>query len=1070
MGAASRTESRAASRGVRRLRTITAAVLMALGAFSGAAAISGPSARAATIDAWTTSLHDASRDGVSADAVISKSTARYVEKLWSHQTGGPIAAQPAIVGGVAYIGSWDGYEYAFSATTGKALWKTYLGITNGYSSCNPPTAGVSSAATVLNGTVYVGGGDDYWYALNAKTGAVEWKVYTGDSSAAGGMYNWSSPLIVGDYAYIGVASLGDCPLVQGKLIKASLSTHQVVATLDLVPNGSIGGGIWTSPAYSPALNEIFTVTGTETSTAEIYAQAVIGINATTLAIEGYWHLPESEAVADSDWTTSTGLYTGSNGVPMFVTTNKNGVTYAFRQKDIAAGPVWSHRTAIGNDCAVCGYSTVASAAIHGNVVYQAGGVTTIGGVGYAGSVQALNATTGQVLWQHPEAAPVIGAITYDNGMVIAGAGGALELLDASTGRRLYSYDTNPYAWIYAAPAIANGVIITGNTAGAIYAFRLPAKLPALPPKDSHCPAGYTCQSIRAAKYADSYSKGAFRVTVHGSGMSGTSDQFRLISRPSAGDTQVNVKIAALSGGVPGGAAAGAILRQDNSAGSPFYAVLATPSKIVVSYRRTPGAKTVVAESFARPRLPVYLEIQRHGDLLTAATSANGTTFTQVPGSTQPVVMPYASLGGLAVSSGSYSGAAATAVAAGFRVGTPTNTPHPYPSSAGCPAGWSCVDVGDPAVRGQQKSSGGVLTVSGAGTSFGNGGMTDQFHFAYHPESRNITASARITSQADTNPGAVAGLMARAGTGAGAAFFGVFLLPGNGIEVMDRTGTGIPINVLATVNGAAPVYLRIARSGDTFSAYTSPDGVNWSPVIGASTAIPALSGAVDTGEAASSAVPSTLGAVTSTGMSIAASAPAPPTTCPTHWTCTDVGDPIPPGSNYDLGDQWDLLAGGTDMWGSDDEFHYTAEHLTGDGTVTAQITSQQDTDPWAKAGLMLRASTSPAAPYFAILSTGGNGTVIQYRTTQGGDTTQLTGVTSGAPIYVRLTRAGTTYTAYTSADGMTWTEFPGASISIPALSGTLYAGMAATSHSQFGTGTTVFSNFTITTASATLPFP
>ena len=36
---------------------------------------------------------------------------------------------------------------------------------------------------MLNGVVYVGGGDSDWYALDASTGAVLWDVNTGDNSA-----------------------------------------------------------------------------------------------------------------------------------------------------------------------------------------------------------------------------------------------------------------------------------------------------------------------------------------------------------------------------------------------------------------------------------------------------------------------------------------------------------------------------------------------------------------------------------------------------------------------------------------------------------------------------------------------------------------------------------------------------------------------------------------------------------------------------------------------------------------------------------------------------------------------
>lgn len=1047
---------------------ICAALLISL-----AGLVASPvAAQAVTQDTWTTSLHDVSRDGASADTTVSTAHAQYLTKLWSVSTGGPIASQPAIVGGVAYVGSWDGYEYALNASTGAVLWKTYLGVTDGESDCNPQTAGVSSAATVLGGVVYVGGGDSNWYALDASTGAVLWSVPTGDNSAAGGHYNWSSPLIVNGYAYVGVASLGDCPLVQGQLLQVDLATHQIVNTLDMVPSGSVGGGIWTSPAYDPALNEIFTVTGTETSDSETYAQAVVGINASSLTVMDYWHLPESEAVADSDWTTSTGLYTGSNGTPMLVATNKNGYTYAFNRTDLAAGPVWQHQTAIGNDCAACGYSTVSSAAIANGRVYQAGGVTTIKGVGYGGSVQALNATTGAVIWQHPEAGPVIGAITYMNGMVIAGAGSAVEALNASNGQRLYSYDTGPGSWIYAAPAVADGTIITGNTAGGIYAFSLPSKLPSPPPPDPNCPTGSTCQDIGSPAPAgsESVTGGAWTVSAGGSGVGGTSDSFRLMNQPSAGDVQIDAQVTGQTGGSASGAQAGIMLRQNNVPGSPYYAVFVTPQGLTVQYRTQFGGATTVANSVPLASLPVYLQIQRQGDVLQAATSANGSAYTTVPGTTATVVMPYASLAGLAVSSGT-SGTAGTATFGSLSVGAITNTPQNTPPATACPTGWNCGDVGDPITVGNQSLSGATWTFQGAGSGIGNAGLTDQFHYVWTTTTGSTTLSTHITAQGNTNAGATAGVMMRADTSANAPYYGAFLTPGNGIEVMSRTTKGVPAETQATIgSGAAPAYLRITRSGTTFSAYTSTNGTKWTPVIGATQAIPTLKGTILDGDAVSSAAPAGTSTVTADLLSVTNTAPAPPTKCPTNWTCADVGDPIPPGSNYLVNGVWSILGGGKDIWGTKDEFHYTAETMPGDGTVSAEISSQSDTDPWAKAGLMLRASTDQAAPYYAIFSTPGNGTVIQYRTAEGDSTTQITGVTGSAPIYAEVVRVGDSYTAYTSPDGVNWTAFPDSTVTIPGLAGSILAGMAATSHSQFMTGTAEFNDFSLSTATSTLPSP
>ena len=85
-----------------------------------------------------------------------------------------------MVNDVVYVGSWDGYEYALNAATGTLMWKVFLGTTPVGSSCYMPgesNIGVYSTAAVQNGVVYVGGGDAYFYALDAVSGAVLWKIY-----------------------------------------------------------------------------------------------------------------------------------------------------------------------------------------------------------------------------------------------------------------------------------------------------------------------------------------------------------------------------------------------------------------------------------------------------------------------------------------------------------------------------------------------------------------------------------------------------------------------------------------------------------------------------------------------------------------------------------------------------------------------------------------------------------------------------------------------------------------------------------------------------------------------------
>jgi outer membrane protein assembly factor BamB/regulation of enolase protein 1 (concanavalin A-like superfamily) len=1020
----------------------------------------------AQADQWTTSLHDIARTGSSTDTIISKMQASTIVKKWSLKTGGSVASQPAIVNGVAYVGSWDGNEYAINVSTGAVIWKTFTGITTGFSYCNPQQAGISSAATVLNGTVYVGGGDSNWYALNASTGAVEWKIPTGDNSSAGGHYNWSSPLIVNGFAYVGIASFGDCPLVQGQLLKVNLSTQQVVGTLNLVPAGQVGGGIWTSPAYDTATGRIFTITGTEQQDSQQYAQAILAIDPNTMTVVDSWHLPESQAVADSDWTTSTALYTDANGRQLVEASNKNGITYAFLRSNLAAGPVWQQQIAIGNNCAACGNSTVSSAALGQGEIYQAGGTTVVNGKGAAGSVQAWNETTGAIIWQHPTAGPVIGAITYDNGMIIDGAGSAIEVLDANNGQRLYSYDTGPGNLIFAAPSVSNGVIITGSTDGTIYALALPSST-TTPPADPNCPTGWLCQDIGspAPTGSETVTNGTWNISVGGTGVGGAGDSFRLMTEPSAGDVQIKAQVTAEQS-VSAGVQAGIMLRQTNDPGSPYYAIFKTSNGVSVQYRNIFGGNTTVANTTNPGVTPLYLEIQRNGDVLTAATSTDGTTYTYVPGSTATVIMPYANLAGLAAASGTNS-VVSTSSFTNVSVGAPSNTPQDMPPQTACPTGWNCADIGAPLTVGDQSQTGNAWSVKAAGSGFD--GSSDQLHYVWQPTAGDTTVTTHITGQTNTAATAKAGIMFRASTASDAAYYGAFMTPDGTVHIQYRGTEALPINPLTTVTGGFPQYLQVIRSGTTFTTYTSTDGTNWTPVVGGTITLSSLSGSILAGLAATSANTTAQSTVTADSLSIANGSVTPPTSCPGTWTCQDIGVPLPFGSQYYYNGTWSTLGFGKDIWNAADDFRYVSQNMTGDGSVSVHVTSQGNTDAWAKAGVMIRATNDPGSPYFGIFVTPANGTVIQYRTAQGNSTSQITGVTSIAPTYLKVTRAGNTFTAYTSTDGVNWTAYPNGSVTLT-LPTTALAGLANTSHSQFNNNTTTFDHLIMTTANASLPSP
>ncbi len=80
-----------------------------------------------------------------ATAMFTPSTPQRALIKWKFQTGDVVHASPAIVDGKLYIGSWDSYFYALDATNGKELWRFKTGEDNDTHN----QVGIQSSATVV---------------------------------------------------------------------------------------------------------------------------------------------------------------------------------------------------------------------------------------------------------------------------------------------------------------------------------------------------------------------------------------------------------------------------------------------------------------------------------------------------------------------------------------------------------------------------------------------------------------------------------------------------------------------------------------------------------------------------------------------------------------------------------------------------------------------------------------------------------------------------------------------------------------------------------------------------------
>jgi outer membrane protein assembly factor BamB len=391
---------------------------------------------------------------------------------WSYKTGDTIAATPAVEWNRVFIGSWDGYEYSLNESDGTLNWKRYLGQTPDPGGCD--TAGVTSSPLTIGGTLYLGGGDDYWYALNMYTGNPLWKVFTGSRST--GHYNWSSPAALNNFAYVGVASLCDTPLVQGQLLRVDMTNHTIANTVDFVPDGQVGGTVWTKPTVDAGRNLVFLTTGNRaydaTRVNQPYAESIVSVDATTLAIKDHWSLPLSEPTPDPDWGTAPLFFGDGANHDMVAAGNKNGVVYAFRRDNLAAGPVWSRRIAYAatNDAPAAG-GIYSNGVYDFHKVYYAGGGTTIGGKTVPGSIRALDPATGNVIWETALPDKPFGALSYINGMIVVSSLKAIDVVDSDTGELLYE---NPLT-LYGGATVKNGRILIGDYRGTLHAYTVPSR-------------------------------------------------------------------------------------------------------------------------------------------------------------------------------------------------------------------------------------------------------------------------------------------------------------------------------------------------------------------------------------------------------------------------------------------------------------------------------------------------------------------------------------------------------------------------------------------------------------------
>jgi regulation of enolase protein 1 (concanavalin A-like superfamily) len=233
-----------------------------------------------------------------------------------------------------------------------------------------------------------------------------------------------------------------------------------------------------------------------------------------------------------------------------------------------------------------------------------------------------------------------------------------------------------------------------------------------------------------------------------------------------------------------------------------------------------------------------------------------------------------------------------------------------------------------------------------------------------------------------------------------------------------------------------------------SATAAPFTCSWSGVAAGSYSITATAF-----DAAGLRATSAASAITVVGAS--ASLPAP-------WIDQDVGAVGLAGSASYANDRFTVRGAGADVWGTADGFNFVHQALSGDGQVVARLLSLQNTNAYAKAGVMVRASLAADSANVLLDLKPDGGMELLARQSNGGSTRVVSSGAAAMGTWLRLVRSGSKLTASTSIDGSHWTAVGSTSIT---LGQAAYVGIVVCSHATGLLDTAAFDNVTVTAARA-----
>jgi outer membrane protein assembly factor BamB len=407
------------------------------------------------------------------DSRVTPNNVARLQPAWVFSTGDAVTASPAVVDGVVYTGSWDGYFYAIDAGSGQLRWKFRLDcqmtVVPIPEVCGGPPSGtadprrfttpggIATASPALSdGKLYFAGGKTL-YAVKASDGTLLWKrVICGRPEENGCASDsndptqiLSSPAVFDGKIFVGVDTGGvefDIPY-RGGFVALDAKTGESIWRFEvdprLDPKGHVArvqnrgcGNVWSSPAIDPRLRLVFFGTADcEDQPLPPYHGSVLALDTDTGHIRWVFRPRETDPnKCDFDFGASPNVidvadkkYVGIGG--------KDGTYYLLDR--LTGRPSWARRVVFGGGiggffgaAAFDGHHIFSATAFgDGNITRQTGlcdpnyhdpaNPNVVDTFIQNPSMHAFDAATGTILWEENNNQS-LGATTLADRVVFSG--------------------------------------------------------------------------------------------------------------------------------------------------------------------------------------------------------------------------------------------------------------------------------------------------------------------------------------------------------------------------------------------------------------------------------------------------------------------------------------------------------------------------------------------------------------------------------------------------------------------------------------------------------------------------